>query len=133
MSAREIDGFQFVRTDDLPWRPSRAAAGIFLKDVAAADGWEMQIVRLEPGTRFPTHTHTGPEFLLVLEGELVQAGRHLGPGWASVASAGTVDDDVTRTRAACSCSWTALDPGAPLSPVGPVSSPSRPSTAGTAR
>jgi anti-sigma factor ChrR (cupin superfamily) len=94
MSAREIDGFQFVRTDDLPWRPSRAAAGIFLKDVAFADGWEMQIVRLEPGARFPAHTHAGPEFLLVLEGELVQAGRHLGPGWASVASAGTVDDDV---------------------------------------
>jgi anti-sigma factor ChrR (cupin superfamily) len=94
MSAPEIHGFQFVRTDDLPWRPSRTAAGIFLKDVAVADGWEMQIVRVEPGARFPTHTHPGPEFLFILEGELVQAGRHLGPGWASVASAGTVDDDV---------------------------------------
>jgi len=94
MSAPEIHGFQFVRTDDLPWRPSRTAAGIFLKDVAVADGWEMQIVRVEPGARFPTHTHAGPEFLFILEGELVQAGRRLGPGWASVASAGTVDDDV---------------------------------------
>jgi anti-sigma factor ChrR (cupin superfamily) len=94
MSMREIDGFQFVRTDDLPWRPSRMAAGIFLRDVAVADGWEMQIVRLEPGARFPTHTHAGPEFLFVLEGELVQAGRRLGPGWASAARAGTVDEDV---------------------------------------
>jgi hypothetical protein len=30
----------------------------------------------------------------MLEGEPVQAGRRLGPGWASVASAGTVDEDV---------------------------------------
>ncbi|HEY7142443.1 MAG TPA: cupin domain-containing protein [Methylomirabilota bacterium] len=68
--------------------------GIFVKDVAVADGWEMQIVRVEPGARFPVHTHAGPEFLFVLEGELVQAGRRLGPGWASGASAGTVDEDV---------------------------------------
>ena len=40
----------------------------------------MQIVRCEPGARFPIHTHEGPEFL--------------GPGWASVASAGTIDEDV---------------------------------------
>jgi len=94
MSADETDGIRFVRTDDLAWRPSRMAAGIFVRDVAATDGWEMQIVRVEPGARFPVHTHAGPEFLYVLEGELVQAGRRLGPGWASVASAGTVDEGV---------------------------------------
>jgi hypothetical protein len=44
--------------------------------------------------RFPRHTHERPEFVFVHEGELVQAGRRLGPGWASVASTGTVDDDV---------------------------------------
>jgi anti-sigma factor ChrR (cupin superfamily) len=69
-------------------------AGILVKDVAVTDGWEMQIVRVEPGARFPVHTHAGPEFLFILEGELVQAGRRLGPGWASIASAGTVDEDV---------------------------------------
>jgi len=57
-------------------------------------GWEMQLVRFEPGARFPVHTHEQPEFLFVLEGELVQAGRRLGPGWASVASPGSVDADV---------------------------------------
>lgn len=94
MSTPGIDGFQFVRTDELAWRPSKMGAGILVKDVAVTDGWEMQIVRVEPGARFPVHAHEGPEFLFILEGELVQAGRHLGPGWASVASAGTVDEDV---------------------------------------
>jgi hypothetical protein len=32
--------------------------------------------------------------VFILEGELVQAGRRLGPGWASVAAAGSVDEDV---------------------------------------
>ena len=70
------------------------ASGVFVKDVAVTDGWEMQIVRFEPGARFPVHTHEGPEFLFILEGELVQAGRRMGPGWASVASARTIDTDV---------------------------------------
>jgi hypothetical protein len=55
-------------------------ARVFVKDIAVTGGWEMQIVRCEPGARFPVHTHESPEFLFILEGELVQAGRHLGPG-----------------------------------------------------
>ena len=27
------------------------AAGVFVKDIAVTDGWEMQIVRFEPGAR----------------------------------------------------------------------------------
>ena len=94
MSAVENGGFKCVQTGDLPWRPSRMAAGVLVRDVAVTDGWEMQIVRFEPGSRFPVHTHESPEFVFILEGELVQAGRRLGPGWASVASAGTIDEDV---------------------------------------
>jgi anti-sigma factor ChrR (cupin superfamily) len=94
MSVLGTGGFKSVRTHDLAWRPSKMAAGVLVKDVAVTDGWEMQIVRFEPGARFPIHTHEGPEFLFILEGELVQAGQCLGPGWASVASAGTVDEDV---------------------------------------
>ena len=65
-----------------------------MKDIAVTGGWEMQIVRCEPGAQFPVHTHESPEFLFILEGELVQAGRRMSPGWASVASAGTIDADV---------------------------------------
>jgi anti-sigma factor ChrR (cupin superfamily) len=94
LSAPERGCFRAVSVDDLPWRPSTMASGVFVKDIAVTDGWEMQIVRFQPGARFPVHTHEGPEFLFILEGELVQGGRRLGPGWASVASAGTVDADV---------------------------------------
>ena len=94
------DPVRAVRIDDLPWRPSAVAAGVHVKDLLASDGWQMQLVRCDPGARFPVHTHTGPEFLFILEGELLQAGRRLGPGWASVASAGSVDDDV-RSDAGC--------------------------------
>jgi anti-sigma factor ChrR (cupin superfamily) len=94
MSILERGALRCVNTGDLPWRPSTFAAGVFVKDIARTDGWEMQIVRFEPGARFPIHTHELPEFVFILEGELVQAGRRLGPGWASVASAGSVDEDV---------------------------------------
>ena len=85
---------QFVNTNDLTWRPSTFAAGVTVKDIATTDGWEMQFVRLERGARLPIHTHERPEFIFILEGELLQAGRRLGPGWASVSSAGSVDNDV---------------------------------------
>jgi anti-sigma factor ChrR (cupin superfamily) len=94
MSTLERGAVRCVNTDDLPWRPSRFADGVFVKDIAVTDGWEMQIVRFEPGARFPIHTHALPEFIFILTGELVQTGRRLGPGWASVASAGSVDEDV---------------------------------------
>ena len=94
MSVLEPGSFRSVNVDDLPWRPSTMASGVFVKDIAVTDGWEMQIVRFEPGARFPVHTHERPEFVFILEGELVQAGRRMGPGWASVASAGSIDGDV---------------------------------------
>jgi anti-sigma factor ChrR (cupin superfamily) len=94
MSIPERGALRCVSTDSLPWRPSTFAPGVFVKDVATTDGWEMQVVRFEPGARFPVHTHEHPEFVFILEGELIQAGRRLAPGWASVASAGSVDEDV---------------------------------------
>jgi anti-sigma factor ChrR (cupin superfamily) len=70
------------------------ASGVFVRDIAVTDGWEMQMVRCDPGARFPVHAHESPEFLFILEGELVQAGHRMGPGWASVSGAGTVDEEV---------------------------------------
>lgn len=95
MGVTEPGSVRSVKVDTLPWRPSTMASGVFVRDIAVTDGWEMQIVRFEPGARFPVHLHESPEFLFILEGELVQAGRRMGPGWASVASAGTVDEDVS--------------------------------------
>ena len=83
-----------VRCDDLPWKPSSFFAGVFVKDVAITGGLEMQIVRLEAGARLPVHTHECPEFIYVLEGEVVIGGQHLSQGWASVASVGSSHSDV---------------------------------------
>lgn len=94
MAELEIGSFLAVDWEGVPWRPSTMAAGVFVKDIAITAGWEMQLVRFEPGARFPIHTHQHPEFLFILEGELVQAGSRLRPGWASVASPGSTDADV---------------------------------------
>jgi anti-sigma factor ChrR (cupin superfamily) len=94
MRSLEPGALRSVNTADLAWRPSTVAPGVFVKDIATTDGWEMQVVRCEPGARFPLHTHERPEFLFILDGELIQGDRRLGPGWASVASAGSVDEDV---------------------------------------
>src|SRR4029077_10913420 len=94
MNDLESGQLRCVRCDDLPWKPSTFAAGVFVKDVAVTDGLEMQMVRFEPGARLPLHTHECPEFIYVLEGELILGGQHLGRGWASVASVGSVHSDV---------------------------------------
>lgn len=114
MSAPEIHGFQFVRTEDLPWRPSRTAAGIFLKDVAVADGWEMQIVRVEPGARFPTHTHGGPEFLFVLEASSSRLDGISGRAGQASPARGRWTTTSTRRRAVYSFSSIGRDRAVPL-------------------
>jgi anti-sigma factor ChrR (cupin superfamily) len=83
-----------LRCDDVPWKPSTFAPKVFVKDVAVTDGLEMQIVRLEPDAWFPLHTHECPEFIYVLEGELIIGDHRLSDGWASVASVGSVHPDV---------------------------------------
>ncbi len=57
-------------------------------------------MRVEPGTRIPLHTHECPEFIYVLEGELIIGSERLGPGSASVASVGSVHSDV-RSETGC--------------------------------
>ncbi len=93
-------GFSFLDAEATPWRASTFAAGVEVKDLGSADGRAMQLVRFPPGTVFPLHKHVGPEFVYILEGEMIQNGVHLKRGWASVASAGTVDRDV-RSEAGC--------------------------------
>ena len=102
-----------VNIDEVAWQPSRMTAGVQVKDVALTDGLELQIVRVEPGAGFPRHAHDSPEFIYILEGELVQNGRRLGRGWASVSGAGTVDEDV---HSDTGCTFLLVD--RPYSPEG---------------
>lgn len=83
----------FSDTESIPWRDSTVAEGVKVKDLGTANGRSMQLVRFEPGTRFPSHIHAGPEFIYIIDGEAIQNGQQLGPGWASVAEAGTSDNE----------------------------------------
>lgn len=89
------DGFRCtVDVAEVAWHPSEMTKGVQVKDIAVTDGVELQIVRLDPGAGFPRHRHDSPEFIYILEGELVQNGRRLQTGWASVSGSGTIDEDV---------------------------------------
>jgi anti-sigma factor ChrR (cupin superfamily) len=95
-------GFVFTDAGQTPFRASTFAAKVCVKDLGAVEGRSMQLVRFEPGAVFPLHIHRGPEFVYVLEGELIQRGRRLGPGWASVAATDSIDDDV---HSECGCTF----------------------------
>jgi len=86
-----MTGFSFTDSNATPWRQSTFAQGVEVKDLGTADGRSMQLVRFAAGTSFPVHTHAGPEFVYLLEGEAFQEGQRLTAGWASTAESGTVD------------------------------------------
>ena len=52
------------------------------------------LVRLEPGARYPAHTHVGDEELFLLEGELMIDDRRLVPGSYNHGSPGASDESV---------------------------------------
>lgn len=87
------NGFLASNSNDIPWRKSIFAEGVFVKDLGSSNGQSIQLVRFDPGATFPWHRHTGPEFLYVIEGEVTQHGVRLGPGYAGVAATGTEEDD----------------------------------------
>lgn len=92
--------YLFTDTASLPWRASAYAEGVEVKDLGMANGRAMQLVRCRPGVVFPTHRHAGPEFIYMLEGEAIQHGQRLGPGWASVAESRTLDEQF-RSETGC--------------------------------
>lgn len=79
--------------DTLP-EPARGAA----RDAAGREGWkwlspglkrlaidagspmEVELYRIEPGSRIPRHTHSGPEYTLVLSGGFTDERGSYGPG-----------------------------------------------------
>jgi anti-sigma factor ChrR (cupin superfamily) len=87
----DIPQFSSVDTQALAWVQSACADGVQIKNLGKANGRAMQLVRFAPGTTFPTHLHTGPEFVYMLEGEAIQNGEHLLPGWVGIAETGTTD------------------------------------------
>jgi len=88
----EMDQYSFIDSNATPWRQSTFGVGVEVKDLGSRDGRSMQLVRFAPGTAFPLHEHAGPEFVFLLEGEAIQEGQRLLPGWAAVGAAGSIDN-----------------------------------------
>jgi anti-sigma factor ChrR (cupin superfamily) len=83
--------YQYIDSAEIAWRKSGVASGMEVKDLGTANGRSMQLVRFAPGTTFPLHRHSGPEFIYMLEGAGYQEGQRLSTGWASVAATGSID------------------------------------------
>ena len=84
-----MNAYQITDSNTTKWRKSTFAEGVEVKDLGKANGCEMQLVRFAPGTTFPLHVHSGPEFVFLLEGEAYDQGQRLMPGCAVVAETGT--------------------------------------------
>ena len=96
----------FVRTTQAPVEPEweQAAPGIHVKILArnAANDSVSMLVRLDPGTDYPGHTHAGIEELHLLEGVLKVDDRTLRPGDFIHSEGGSIDHRVW-SDSGCSC------------------------------
>ncbi len=92
--------FFFLKADEGAWQTIRH--GVTAKVLFADQKRNVttMLVRMEPGTVFPNHTHGGPEELYVLEGDCVCLGVELGPGDYHRAAEGTEHGE-TSTREGC--------------------------------
>lgn len=86
-------GFATIDTNQIEWRKSTFADGVWVKDIGQADKQIIQLVRFDPNTRFPTHTHERPELIYIIEGEAFQCGRKLTAGCFAIAESGTEEGD----------------------------------------
>jgi hypothetical protein len=70
-----------VRSDEGRWRPS-GLPGIMIKllFVDRERSRKIYLARIEPGSTYPDHRHSGVEELLLLEGDLQVDGIELAPG-----------------------------------------------------
>jgi quercetin dioxygenase-like cupin family protein len=96
----------FVPTLEVPVKPEweEAAPGIHVKILATNSEKDSvtMLVRLDPGTDYPGHTHAGIEELHLLHGILKVDDRTLYPGDFIHAEAGSVDHRVW-SETGCTC------------------------------
>jgi quercetin dioxygenase-like cupin family protein len=74
-------GLLISRSTIVPWIPGNVA-GVHVKPlfVDAARNYTTALVRMEPGTVYPSHRHNDVEELFLLEGALLVEGLRMGPG-----------------------------------------------------
>jgi putative transcriptional regulator len=86
--------------DSSSWR--RLGIGIFECEVSFGDEQgRAKIYRIAPGTAIPSHTHTGTEFTLVLQGGFSDETGTYGPGDISIQEAGCEHKPVADNDGEC--------------------------------
>jgi len=82
----------FIRRDE-GWQ-QHPIPGITVKVLSVDDktGVATLLIKAAPGTTYPAHHHSGSEGCFVIEGEVLVAGRRIGPGDFHLADAGTDHD-----------------------------------------
>lgn len=79
MQHAEISAY-IANARSIAWRPSPVAPRVHLKDLAAAAGWVMRMVRIAPGGVWGLEAAPAPRFIYVLDGELLYRGARAWPG-----------------------------------------------------
>jgi len=88
-------GFRFLRPSAGPWTEG-PVPGVRLQ-VLSADWRRNQVllyIELDPGAHYPDHTHTGPEDLYLVSGDLLTGGRLVRAGDFVHCDAGSHHDQV---------------------------------------
>jgi len=94
------EGLHVVRRDEGVW--TTIAGGVYAKRLYADPGRDRvtMLIRMDPGSSFPSHRHGGPEECLVLEGEIQVGDLVLRAGDYQCAPLNSVHE-VTRTDTGC--------------------------------
>jgi anti-sigma factor ChrR (cupin superfamily) len=84
------DGFVFSFAETDVWHP-HPVPGIRMRVLSMnrENGYATLLLDVEPGTRFPSHHHTGAEECYVISGSVYSYGRRMGPGDFLHADGGT--------------------------------------------
>ena len=86
------EALHFIRRDE-GWQ-QHPIPGITVKVLSVDDrsGVATLLIKAAPGTTYPAHHHSGPEGCYVIEGEVLVAGRCIGPGDFHLADADSDHD-----------------------------------------
>lgn len=84
--------FSYLLNDEGEWRPLPVMkGGARVKELSndPTSGFTVMLLELDPGTRFPSHSHHGIEETFLISGDLQMQDRVLGPGDFARALPGT--------------------------------------------
>lgn len=97
----EKDGVLIARPDEMDWKACELP-GIFQKMLFddTARGFSTSMVRMSPGTHYPSHKHAGVEELYLLEGDLCVGEIAMCAGDYCRGEAGSIHEEIV-TRSGC--------------------------------